>query len=198
MGRPDTPHLCVQKEHRGKRQNWLGSQDGKLGEKKHQGSEKHHIESNKIWRDEAMKTLKKLMAGTGKMGHCRGWPPESICCKSREIGRGAQCNRNPSRQWSYRLVRLLMRMMCFKERSTKEVGQVTHEGVLKSLMGQKWTPSHISLVKISAGFVLLATCLTDIILSWTHLQMELSRNSMCQAALEVMLWDHLMQASLYL
>jgi hypothetical protein len=49
----------------------VGSQDGKLGENEHQGSEKHHVESNKIRRDEAMKTLKKLMAGTGKMGHRR-------------------------------------------------------------------------------------------------------------------------------
>jgi hypothetical protein len=46
--------------------------EGKLGEKEHQGSEKHHLESNKIWRDEAMKTPKKLTASTGKMGHCRG------------------------------------------------------------------------------------------------------------------------------
>jgi hypothetical protein len=70
MDKPDTPHLCIQKEYYGKRQNRVGSQDGKLREKEHQENEKHHVESNEIWRDEAMKTLKKLTAGAEKMRHC--------------------------------------------------------------------------------------------------------------------------------
>jgi hypothetical protein len=45
-------------------------------------------------------------------------------------------------------------------------------------------------LKMSAGFVLPAMCLTGYSLVLNHLQMEFFCNSMCQAALEVMLCDH--------
>ncbi len=82
MDRPDTPHPCIQKEHHGKRQNRVGSQEGKLvkmgarpGSKEKrakcnqdQGGDRHHVESDKIRRnDETMKTSKKLSASTAQM-----------------------------------------------------------------------------------------------------------------------------------
>jgi hypothetical protein len=79
MDRPDTPHPCVQKEHRGKRQNQVGSQEGELGKtgarpgsekgqtRPSQGSDRHHVKSDKIRRNETMKTSKKLSAGTAQM-----------------------------------------------------------------------------------------------------------------------------------
>ncbi len=67
-----TPLICASKRNMaGKKLHQVGSRDGKLGENKHKGSKKYHVETNEIWRDEAMKTLKKLAAGTRKMGHCR-------------------------------------------------------------------------------------------------------------------------------
>ncbi len=63
---------------------------------------------------------------------------------------------------------------------------------------QKCVPLRISLVKMSAGFNFLAMCSTSRVLSCTHLQIEFSRSSIWWAALEVMLCDHITQASLSL
>ncbi len=63
---------------------------------------------------------------------------------------------------------------------------------------QKCAPSLISLVNMSAGFILPATCLTKIVLSRIHSCTEFLCNSICSAALEVILWDHLTHASLSL
>ena len=63
---------------------------------------------------------------------------------------------------------------------------------------QKCVLSCISSVKMSAGLNFTAMCSTSRVLSCTHLWFEFSWSSIWQAALEVMLCDHLTQASLLL
>ncbi len=70
---------------------------------------------------------------------------------------------------------------------------------MKELQGwRKCAPSRISFMKMSAGLTLPETWRMWSILSWTHLRTEFSQSSMCRAALEVILYDHLMQAALSL
>ncbi len=63
---------------------------------------------------------------------------------------------------------------------------------------QKFVPSRIFLVKMLARFVLPEIWTTFSVVSWTHSWMEFLRNSICLATLDVILYSHLMQASLSL
>ncbi len=63
---------------------------------------------------------------------------------------------------------------------------------------RKWAPSRISFMKMSTGLTLPATWQTWSVLPWTHSRTEFSQSSMCQAALEVILYAQLTHAALLL
>ncbi len=202
--RPDTPHPCIQQEHRRKEQTrwWKGNFRRNVSQwmcnQNRRKRKRHHAESDDIRRDETMKTPKKLATGIGQMRHCCDRQAERIHCKSWKVGGSIWRHRgqsNPSCWRSYRMWRRLMGVMCFQEWNVVEIGKLRHEGITKTMKvhailhfcGEDICRIHFT------NNMLDGDCL-----SWTHLRTEFSRSSMCHAALEVMLWEHWMQASLSL